>query len=119
MYKGISPEEFIKRQRTKKRNSKFDKDFFTEYDFSESMLQAIEQGTANYLKLTRRIQKIAEELIPLRNKLLNTLKSVHDEIESKDWPLKFVKKDLANMGELIERLKQSEFLSAHKAWESH
>ncbi|CAI2376244.1 unnamed protein product [Moneuplotes crassus] len=122
-FKGMSASEFVRKQRSKKRNIKFAKkyetakDLFTEYDFSDLFIKAVENGTTDYLKPFRKIQKIAQQLVCLRNKLINTWKEIRDQIEGNDCSLNFEKQDLANFSSLFERLKKTNLISTHKAWE--
>ncbi|CAI2369775.1 unnamed protein product [Moneuplotes crassus] len=125
-FKGMTVKEFVQKQR-RKRNIKFirkkgdnsynaAREIFNEYKFSDEMVNIMGEETADYLKLTRKIQKIAQQLVQLRNDLINTWKGIHDETHEKDCALNFSKQDLANMGDLYARLKETDLLTTHNAW---
>ena len=89
LFKGLSVKEFVKTQRAKKRKQKYyeksyesAKDLFLEQKFSKIMIDAMEKFTPNYLKTTRKFQKMygiivntfsfrVHHLIQTRNELIN------------------------------------------------
>lgn len=115
-FKGMTVKEFVKKQRSKKRNMKYAKkynsakDYFLEYQFSETMVNIMEKQSAEYLKCLKNIQKIAQKLVKLRNETINVWKQMYDMSKGSDCAVSFAKTDMINMGELMDRLKKTEFL---------
>ncbi|CAI2374315.1 unnamed protein product [Moneuplotes crassus] len=125
IFKSMSVKEYDMYCSSKKRKKKYfskkiesAKDIFTQYTFSESLSKYMIHYSSSAVKMYKRVEAIAQELILQRNKLFNLVYEMQELVDSNsELPVGYEKEDAAKFADMFAKIKEHKLIGHHYLWE--
>ncbi|CAI2373021.1 unnamed protein product [Moneuplotes crassus] len=93
------------------------KDYLFDYKFSDDAVKYFCKEDHPVKIICRKVKKLNQQLIKLRNKIINTFYMLRSCQEEGQSMLNYTKEDIAKFGLLVQKLKSTKFLSPHYLWD--
>mmetsp|Transcript_17109 Transcript_17109/g.15073 ORF Transcript_17109/g.15073 Transcript_17109/m.15073 type:complete len:298 (+) Transcript_17109:9-902(+) len=122
-HKNLHVSEWLKRNKCKKRHTKYiekevqtPEEMYLDYRFSEGIHEFVRKDGRKMTCYRKRIQKLVQKLVQVRNQIFNVYSEMKITVENSTSAKSYNKSDVGNMCELMDRLKEGDFLNPHYVW---